>query len=111
VLEEHAGPIRLLSGIEYLSHNDFSTARCDCSPLALAFEDGVLRRQGLTSDRLGDAVTFFGLSSYEAHHLFCDCHYAALTDPRVVARRVRDLAEHRSMFEVARAIWSRLAAA
>jgi len=67
--------------------------------------------KGLTSDRLGDAMTFFGLSSFEAHHLFCDCHYGGSTNPRIVARRVRDLAEHRSIFEVARAIWSRLVAA
>ena len=46
VLDEHVGPIQLLSEIEYLSRSDFSTARCDCSPLALAFEDYVLRRQG-----------------------------------------------------------------
>jgi hypothetical protein len=111
VLDEHVGPIHLLSEIEYLSRSDFSTARCDCSPLALAFEDSVLRRQGLTSDRLGDAMTFFGLSSFEAHHLFCDCHYGGSADPRIVAQRVRDLAEHRSIFEVARAIWSRLVAA
>ncbi len=111
VLEEYDGPIRLLSRIEYLTRDDRLMLRCDFSPLALAYDDIVLRRQGLTSDRLGDAMTFFGLSEGQAHHLFCDCHYGASTDPRVVARRVRALADRKSFMEIVSGIWSRLVSA
>lgn len=108
VLENYEGPIRLLSRIEYLSRDDRLMLRCDCSPLTVAFQDSVLRRQGLTSDRLGDAMTFFGLSEAQAHHLFCDCHYGASANAKVIARRVRGLAERKSLLEWSRAIWSRL---
>jgi hypothetical protein len=108
ILDKHSGPIRLLSRIEFLPRPDFSAARCDGSPLTVAFENSELRRQGLESDRLGDAMTFFGLTRDKAHHLFCDCHYAGSPDSRSVARRVRGLAERRSILELAKAIWFRL---
>jgi hypothetical protein len=111
VLDEYDGPIRLLSSIEYVSLDDRLMLRCDFSPFALAFKDSVLRCQGLTGDRLGDAMTFFGLSPRQAHRLFCDCHYGASADARMIARRVRALAERKSFLEFSRKIWSRLAPA
>jgi hypothetical protein len=55
-------------------------------------------------------VDFFGLTQRQAHHVFCDCHYGAAITPRTVARRVRALAERRSLGEWAQAIWARVAA-
>jgi hypothetical protein len=111
VLEKHAGPVRLLSQIEYLSRDDRKMLRCDLSPLALAFQDAELRRDGLASDRLGDGMTFFGLSGRQAHHLFCDCHYGASVDTQVIASRVRSLAARVGVMEFCAGIWSRMRAA
>lgn len=108
VLESYDGPIRLLSQIEHVPPRVRRQLRCDFSPLALAFQDDVLRREGLDSDRLGDAVTFFDLSQRQAHHLFCDCHYGAAITSRTVARRVRSMAERKSVVEWSQMIWARL---
>jgi len=110
LLEKYDGPIRLLSQIEFVPLQARRQLRSDFSPLALAYADETLRREGLASDRLGDAVDFFGLTQRQAHHLFCDCHYGAAITSRMVARRVRSLAERRSLGEWARAIWARVAA-
>jgi hypothetical protein len=108
ILEEYDAPVRLLSRIEYCSQSERRALRCDRSPLALAFEDDEFRRQGLKSDRLGDFVTFFGLSDDEAHRLFCDCHFGMSmeTNARGVAWRVRAFADERSFGESIRAAWS-----
>jgi hypothetical protein len=108
LLERHDGPIRLLSQIEFVPLPQRRQLRCDFSPLALACQDDALRREGLISDRLGDAVEFFGLSERQAHHLFCDCHYGAAITSRSVARRVRAVAERKSFAEWSQAIWARL---
>lgn len=109
LLEDHNGPIRLLTRIEDLPMPARRQLRCDLSPLALAYQDAGLRREGLASDRLGDGMTFFGLSPWQAHHLFCDCHYGAGINARAVARRVRSLAERKNLREWTQAIWARLA--
>jgi hypothetical protein len=109
VLERYEGPIRLLSQIEHVPLQVRRQLRADFSPLALAYQDDVLRREGLPSDRLGDAVTFFGLSQRQAHHMFCDCHYGAAITSRTVARRVHAVAERKSITEWSQMIWARLA--
>ena len=94
LIEEHSGPLRLLSQIEYLPHHTRHTLRADRSPLSIAFNDPILRGQGLASDQLGDSMAFFGLSSREAHHLLCDCHYwgARPASSADIAARARSLA-------------------
>lgn len=106
LLEKHNGPIRLLSGIEYLSGQDRRMLRRDNSALAIAYHDPVLRGQGLASDRLGDAVDFFDLSEREAHLLLCDCHYAGRVPPTpaMLAVRARAFADRRNL----RGLWNRL---
>jgi len=111
LLERYDGPIRLLSQIEHVPLRTRRQLRADFSPLALAFQDDALRREGLISDRLGDGVAFFGLSQRQAHHLFCDCHYGVAISGRTVARRVRAMAERRSLAEWAQTIWARMARA
>ncbi len=66
--------------------------RVDGSPLTVAFEDPVLQAEGLKSDRLGDAMRFFGLSHWEAHHIVCYCHYGRDMATETVARTVRAIA-------------------
>src|SRR4051812_27311307 len=54
--------LRPLHEIEYKKPNDQRLARADNSPLTVAFEDPVLRAEGLASDRLGDVMDFFNLT-------------------------------------------------
>jgi hypothetical protein len=99
VLRAHTGPFRLLDRIEYLPAPERLAVRGEFSPLALAYQDAALRREGLAGDSLGDAMTFFGLSHSQAHHLFCDCHYGMSVEAPVVAARVRAIADQLSFRE------------
>lgn len=92
VLERHEGPVRLLSRIEYYPEEERRAWREDDSPLYIAFADSEFRREGLVSDRFGDVMQFFDLSSGEAHHLFCDCHYPGRVSSQMIADRVRTVA-------------------
>ncbi len=100
VLEEHAGTIHLLSRVEYYSRRERPLLRASGSPLEIAYRDPALREDGLASDRIGDAVQFFDLSWEQAHHLFCDCHYAGRVTGRAVAERVRQEASRKSLREI-----------
>ena len=63
----------------------------DNSPLTVAYEDAVLRAEGLASDRLGDVMDFFNLTEHQAHTAFCSCHMGNSFEARLAARRVRAL--------------------
>jgi hypothetical protein len=91
-IERHEGPVRLLSRIEYFPEKERRAWREDDSALFIAFADPELRREGLVSDRFGDVMEFFALSSGEAHYLFCDCHYPGRASSQMVADRVRSVA-------------------
>lgn len=62
------------------------------SALDLASRDPVLRRAGLGSDRYGDGIEFFGLSTRQAHRILCSCGYFGTVRATEVARRVRAVA-------------------
>ncbi|MGE5547030.1 MAG: hypothetical protein ACM33T_09040 [Solirubrobacterales bacterium] len=101
LLDAQAGrPLRALEDVEYVSPGVRRELRKDDSPLALAFTDPVLRADGLTSDRLGDAMDYFGLSERQAHWLLCDCHYGGRMTASEVAGRVRD--EARPLYDILR---------
>lgn len=93
VLEAHGGPVRPLMHIEYLTEEERMRLRGECTPLTVAFNDPVLRQEGLAGDRYGDALTFFQVSEYEAHHMLCDCHYGGTMTATGVAARVRATAD------------------
>lgn len=95
----YKGPIRLLSRIEYLPRAEREALRGSFSPLALAYDDVELRREGLAGDTIGDAMAFFGLSHRQAHRLFCDCHYGFAVEAPTIAARVRAIADHVSFRE------------
>ena len=88
----------MLSRIEYLPRDERHALRGSFSPLALAYDDEELRREGLAGDTIGDAMTFFDLSDRQAHRLFCDCHYVSAEAPTIAAR-VRAVADHVSFRE------------
>jgi hypothetical protein len=93
VLDQNPGKLNALTRIEYLARGERPEARADNSPLEVAFKDPVLRRDGLGSDRLGDAMAFFGISDRHAHRLFCDCHYSGSMTGPGLAVRLRRLAQ------------------
>ncbi len=100
LLEQHDGPVQMLTQIEYLRRAERLLLRRDGSPLTIAYNDPVFRAQGLAGDRLGDAMTFFALDDREAHHLFCDCHYRTGVSSQVIAGQVRSVAQRPTMREV-----------
>jgi hypothetical protein len=53
----------------------------------------VLREEGLTGDRLGEAMRFFDLSDRQAHRLFCDCHYHGAMTGTGLSARLRTIAK------------------
>src|SRR3954447_10950649 len=88
-------PDRMLTSleeIEWKSEDERGAMRAEYSALAVAYEDPVLRADGLASDRLGDALTFFRLTDAEAHFALCSCVYGHSMQAGVAARRVRMIA-------------------
>ena len=111
LLEAQAGrPLPALEVVEYVSPSVRRQLRRDDSPLAVAFADPTLRADGLMSDRLGDAMDYFGLSDRQAHWLLCDCHYGGRMTASEVSTRVRD--EARPLYDILRPqLWASLTGA
>ncbi|MCT8999478.1 hypothetical protein [Chelativorans intermedius] len=89
LLESHSGTLNALRQIEYLSPADRRAYRAPNTPLTIAFNDPVLREEGLKSDGLGDAMTFFEMNDSDAHRLLCDCRYLGRMTGTAVAERLR----------------------
>ena len=81
-----------LEEIEWKAEDDRGAMRADGSALTVAYEDPVLRTEGLASDRLEDAVTFFRLTDAETHFALCSCVYGQSMQAGMAARRVRMIA-------------------
>jgi hypothetical protein len=92
VLEQYPGRVRPFIRIEGLSHEERKALRGDDTPLAVAFKDPVLRADGLSSDRLGDAMGYFELSEQDTHRLLCDCHYRGTMTGVGLGARLRAVA-------------------
>ena len=84
-------PLHALLEVEYLPADDRLRYRSEASPLTVAFEDPVLRAQGLRSDSFGDALQFFELSERQLHHAFCSCHVGMRLQAADAAIRLRGL--------------------
>ncbi len=98
VLERQPGrQLRSLMGTEFVSRGERIKMRMDNSPLTVAYDDPILRAEGLTSDRLGDAITFFGLSDHDAHNLVCYCRHGRTMLAESVARDVRMVATYKAV--------------
>jgi hypothetical protein len=95
--------LRPLTRVEYLSPEVRRYLRGESTPLKIAYDDAVLRQAGLAGDTMGDAMGFFALSDWEAHHLLCDCHYLGSMTPALVATRVRAIARKAGL----RDLWER----
>ncbi|TCN21287.1 hypothetical protein EV184_12663 [Sinorhizobium americanum] len=84
-----------LSETEYQPTWARKTMRNAGSPISVAFEDAVLRAEGLQDDTYGEARRFFELSDWELHQLVCSCHSGATVRAETAARNVRDILEPR----------------
>jgi hypothetical protein len=81
-----------IEGTEFGGRCEREAKRADNSPLTVAFEDRVLRAEGLRGDRVGDAVEFFDLREDQVHYLVCYCHHGQTVAPGTVAARLRMMA-------------------
>lgn len=109
VLEKHRGPLSALRQIEYLPPEGRRAYRDPGSPLAVAYQDPVLRDDGLESDKLGDAMDYFEMSEEDAHRMLCDCHYHGAMTGAGLAARMRHFAnrgERSGLWERAHSIFS-----
>jgi hypothetical protein len=79
-----------LGEIEYQPPAERALIRVDDSPLSVAYEDPVLKAEGLASDRLGDAMKFFELSDGQAHYALCSCLSGRTMEASAFATRLRN---------------------
>jgi hypothetical protein len=80
-----------LGEIELAPRSERPHMRVDNSPLTVAFEDPVLRANGLKSDNLGDALSFFEITEGDAHYILCSCMNGSTMTGKQAAKRVRSI--------------------
>ncbi|MDY0885887.1 hypothetical protein ACFPL7_23250 [Dongia soli] len=85
-------PYRILATFyqtEYQTRDARGLMRSADSPISVAFEDPVLRAQGLFDDSYDQAKQFFGLTDRQLHDIVCYCHYGATMTAAAAAQYVR----------------------
>ena len=87
-------PLRTLRETEHEHYYERLKMREDYSPLAVAFDEPVLRSAGLKDDTFGEAARFFSLTDWELHNILCYCHFGTTVSAREVATRVRAMQQH-----------------
>jgi hypothetical protein len=78
-----------LPGTEYQPAETRATMRSFGSPISVAFEDPVLRAEGLRDDSYGEAKRFFELTDWQMHDIVCYCHHGMSMTAASAARFVR----------------------
>jgi hypothetical protein len=96
LIEKHNGQLRPFVEVEFMTIAARAPLRQAYSPLTVAYQDPVLRRAGLGSDRFGDGEDFFGLSRDQSHRVLCSCGYPGTMRAVDVARRIRAIARRES---------------
>jgi hypothetical protein len=89
LLEQHGAPLRSLYETEFTPVARRRAMRRDGSPLTVAFDDPVLRGQGLRGDTYGEAMDFFALTHSEMHRILCYCHCGDTISSELVSERIR----------------------
>lgn len=87
-----------LAGTEYQPVAARDAMRSAGSPLTVAFEDPLLRAEGLKDDTYGEAKRFFEITDRQLHAIVCYCHIGAMTPAYRSARRVRATIGERGFF-------------
>jgi hypothetical protein len=93
LLEREPARLRSLGEIEFKTPEERRVLRVNGSPLTVAFSDPVLRADGLSSDMLGEATSYFGLSDRQVHRLLCSCMNGSSIAGDLAARRIRSFAK------------------
>lgn len=94
-------PDRTLTALEGTEHRPLSerdTMRVNDSPISVAFEDTVLREDGLAEDSYGEAKRFFELTDSQLHEIVCYCHVGSSMQASRAAHCVRAAIEGRGFF-------------
>jgi hypothetical protein len=78
-----------LSGTEYQPAGERQMMRSAGSAITVAFEDPLLRTEGLKDDTYGEAKRFFELTDWQLHDIVCYCHFGATMSAGTAARRIR----------------------
>ena len=78
-----------LGGTEYLPLDTRHALRCDGSPITVAFDDPLLRAEGLENDTYGEAKRFFQVKDRHLHEIVCDCRVGSIMQASRAARHVR----------------------
>jgi hypothetical protein len=95
--------LNTLGEIEYQPPAERALVRVNDSPLTVAYEDPVLQAEGLASDRLGDAMAFFGMTDGQAHYALCSCLSGHSMEAGTCAQRLRNTIGAQSWHPVAAA--------
>ncbi|EBX4817056.1 hypothetical protein DRY87_25895 [Salmonella enterica subsp. enterica serovar Newport] len=74
---------------EHMSDELRDGMRSEGSPISVAFDDPILRAEGLGDDSYGEAKRFFELSDGELHNVLCYCHFGSSVASETAARHVR----------------------
>lgn len=90
---------------EYVSGSRRATIRRPDSAITVAFEDPVLRREGLASDTYGAAKDFFALTDRQLHFVTCYCQFGPTVSAARAAERLRVIVPKRPLLEVLRRWW------
>ena len=78
-----------LAGTEYQTVETRLTMRSAGSAITVAFDDAILRAEGLENDTYGEAKRFFELTDWQLHDIVCSCHFGETMRSGTAARRVR----------------------
>lgn len=84
--------LRTLFEIEHMPRAKRRAMRADDSLLSVAFDDPILRADGLAGDTVGDVLTYFRIRERELHDIACYCHNGPSRSGRSAAARVRCIA-------------------
>ena len=87
-----------LPGTEYRPLQERNTMRCNGSPISVAYEDLLLRDEGLENDSYGEAKRFFELSDRQLHKIVCYCHVGTTMHAARAAHCVRSTIGGRGFF-------------
>ena len=97
--------LTMLIGAEHRAPSQRDRMACKDSPMAVAFEDPVLRTAGLEDASYGAARRFFHLADWELHGIVCSCCHGPTARAKSIARRVRAATPPTDLADVLGRIW------
>jgi hypothetical protein len=84
--------INLIHELEFAPRAAQQSMRADGSALSIAFNDPVLRAEGLSGDTIADGQAFFSITDRDTHRLLCSCMHGLSMRARDAAWIVRSIA-------------------